>query len=127
MYFKRSFNNISGSRGPLFSQINFDQTYFCRFLAGRFMSEGFLSRRFKSQNCCEFVGTRRCHLFVITKTASTRSSGENFELISYLQLVNAMWKYVDSGNLTWIKWCDLSPRFFCIDATLLCKFESDEM
>ena len=23
--------------------------------------------------------------------------------------------------------CDLSPRFFCIDATLLCKFESDKI
>ena len=23
--------------------------------------------------------------------------------------------------------CDLSPRFFCIDATLLCEFESDEI
>ena len=22
--------------------------------------------------------------------------------------------------------CDLSPRFFCIDATLLCVFESDK-
>ena len=27
-YFKRSFNNISGNCGPLFSQMNFDQTYF---------------------------------------------------------------------------------------------------
>ena len=23
--------------------------------------------------------------------------------------------------------CDLSPLFFCIDATLLCEFESDEI
>ena len=23
--------------------------------------------------------------------------------------------------------CDLSPRFFCIDATLLCEFESNKM
>ena len=23
--------------------------------------------------------------------------------------------------------CDLSPRFFCIDATLLCEFESDKV
>ena len=23
--------------------------------------------------------------------------------------------------------CDLSPRFFCIDATLLCEFESNEI
>ena len=23
--------------------------------------------------------------------------------------------------------CDLSPRFFCIDATSLCEFESDKM
>ena len=26
-----------------------------------------------------------------------------------------------------ITWCDLSPRFFCIDATLLCEFESDKI
>ena len=25
-----------------------------------------------------------------------------------------------------ITWCDLSPRFFCIDAILFCKFESDK-
>ena len=23
--------------------------------------------------------------------------------------------------------CDLSPQFFCVDATLLCEFESDNM
>ena len=23
--------------------------------------------------------------------------------------------------------CDLSPRFFCIDATLLCEFQSDKI
>ena len=23
--------------------------------------------------------------------------------------------------------CDLSPRFFCIEATLLCEFESDKI
>ena len=28
---------------------------------------------------------------------------------------------------TTITWCDLSPQFFCIDATLLCEFESDEI
>ena len=26
-----------------------------------------------------------------------------------------------------ITWCDLSSRFFCIDATLLCEFESDKI
>ena len=26
-----------------------------------------------------------------------------------------------------ITWCDLSPRFFCIDAMLLCEFESDKI
>ena len=26
-----------------------------------------------------------------------------------------------------IRPCDLSPRFFCIDATLLCEFESDNI
>ena len=28
---------------------------------------------------------------------------------------------------TTITRCDLSPRFFCIDDTLLCKFESDKI
>ena len=32
LYFKRSFNNINGNCGPLFPQINFDQTYFGEFL-----------------------------------------------------------------------------------------------
>ena len=26
-----------------------------------------------------------------------------------------------------ITWCDLSPRFFCTDATLLCEFERDKI
>ena len=26
-----------------------------------------------------------------------------------------------------IIWSDLSPQFFCIDATLLCKFETDKI
>ena len=26
-----------------------------------------------------------------------------------------------------ITWCDLSPRFLCTDATLLCEFESDKI
>ena len=43
--FKRSFNSISGNRGPLLSQINFDQTYFGRFLSGGFWHGGFLARR----------------------------------------------------------------------------------
>ena len=34
LYFKRSFNHISGNRGPLFSQINFDQIYFGGLLSG---------------------------------------------------------------------------------------------
>ena len=33
------------------------------------------------------------------------------------------------GSLSKVKItrCDLSPRFFCIDATLLCEFESDKL
>ena len=38
LYFKQSFNNINGNRGPLFSQINFDQKYFGRSLARAFLS-----------------------------------------------------------------------------------------
>ena len=30
-------------------------------------------------------------------------------------------------SLASITRCDLSPRFFCIDATLLCEFESDKI
>ena len=26
-----------------------------------------------------------------------------------------------------VTWCDLSPQFFCNDATLLCKFEIDKI
>ena len=34
LYFKQSFDNKSGNRGPLFSQINFDWTYFGGFCPG---------------------------------------------------------------------------------------------
>ena len=43
LYFKRSFNSISGNHGLLFSQINFDQTYFGGFCSGGF-GMGKLSR-----------------------------------------------------------------------------------
>ena len=43
-YFKQSFNNVSENRGPLFSQINFDQTYFGGVLSGGFWHGGFISR-----------------------------------------------------------------------------------
>ena len=46
-YFKQSFNNISGNRGSLFSQINFDQTYF-----GRVLSRGFWHGRFCPWDFC---------------------------------------------------------------------------
>ena len=36
LYFKLSFDNISGNSGPLFSQINFDHTYFGVFVRGVF-------------------------------------------------------------------------------------------
>ena len=35
-------------------------------------------------------------------------------------------KYLTSERSYTITWYDLSARFFCIDATLLCKFESDK-
>ena len=41
LYFELSLNIAIGNRGPLFSQINFDQTYF-----GGFWHRGFLSRGF---------------------------------------------------------------------------------
>ena len=39
-----------------------------------------------------------------------------------------IWNY-SSSNLykATITWCDLSARFFCIDAKLLCEFESDKI
>ena len=42
--FKRSSNNLSGNRGPLFSQINFDQTYFGGFCPRGFRHGGFMSK-----------------------------------------------------------------------------------
>ena len=47
LYFKRSFNNVSGNRSPLFSQINFDQTFFWGGLAW-----GVLSRELLSGGLC---------------------------------------------------------------------------
>ena len=45
LYFKQSLNNISGNcGGPLFSQINFDKTYFGVFMSERFLARGFLSK-----------------------------------------------------------------------------------
>ena len=35
-------------------------------------------------------------------------------------------RFVSPAKAT-ITRCDLTPRFFCIDATLLCKFESDKI
>ena len=32
-----------------------------------------------------------------------------------------------TGPKATITQCDLSPRFYCIDATLLCVFESDKI
>ena len=40
-YFKQSFNNIIRNRGPLFSRINFDQTYFGGFVWGVLALGGF--------------------------------------------------------------------------------------
>ena len=35
--------------------------------------------------------------------------------------------YFDKPSKATITRCDLSPRFFCNDATLLCEFESDKI
>ena len=34
---------------------------------------------------------------------------------------------VQPGPKAMIIWSDLSPQFFCIDATLLCKFETNKI
>ena len=49
------------------------------------------------------------------------SGGENFVLAG-LPLLNRLWSFQAT-----ITRCDLSPRFFCIDATLLCEFEIDKI
>ena len=60
LYFKRSLNNINGNRGPLFSQINSDQTFWegvcpggvsTGFLSGG-VSTGFLSGGFWHRGLC---------------------------------------------------------------------------
>ena len=53
--------------------------------------------------------------------------------ILYLSLQNysivtmAKTSIYDVNAKATITWCDLSARFFCIDATLLCEFESDKI
>ena len=55
LYFKRSFNNISGNRGPLFSQIHFDQTYFGGFFGTGVCPGGFVWE-FMSRGFCRGGG-----------------------------------------------------------------------
>ena len=40
---------------------------------------------------------------------------------------NAAQLRIFSSSTAAVTWCDLSPQFFCIDATLLCEFESDKI
>ena len=51
LYFKLSFDNISENSGPLFSQINFDHTYFGVFCPGDFWHGGFMSGGFARGLC----------------------------------------------------------------------------
>ena len=46
----------------------------------------------------------RQFFFVITPAASSRCLVQNFQLICYLQRVNATSQYNDSGNSTCSKW-----------------------
>ena len=46
----------------------------------------------------------RQFFFVITTSASTRCLVQSFQLICYLQRVNAMSQYNDSGSSTCSKW-----------------------
>ena len=62
------------------------------------------------------------------------SARDNPRIISGEQAhggVALFWKYSFNDFATPIKAtitrCDLSPRFFCNDATLLCEFESDKI
>ena len=50
------------------------------------------------------VNIRRQFFFIIATAASTRCLVQNFQLICYLQRVNAMSQYNDSGSSTCSKW-----------------------
>ena len=56
-------------------------------------------------------------------------SNDSAETITNLLLQNSvsLAKKNCKTNKATITRCDLSPRFFCIDATLLCEFESDKI
>ena len=56
LYFKQSFNSISRIRGNLFSQINFDQTFF--FLGGELCPGGFWHGGILSRGFCLGVDVR---------------------------------------------------------------------
>ena len=63
LYYKQSFNDISGNRSPLFLQIHFDQTYFLEVCLGGGGGGGvwhgpFLSREFMSGGLCPGVLSR---------------------------------------------------------------------
>ena len=50
----------------------------------------------------------------------------NKKFLDYLKEIYPSQLTVEKGKAT-ITRCDLLPRFFCIDATLLCEFESDKI
>ena len=54
--------------------------------------------------CILAANIRRQFFFVITTTASTRCLVPNFQLICYLQRVNATSQYSDSGSSRCPKW-----------------------
>ena len=48
-------------------------------------------------------------------------------LLSYWNIKATTIEITNVGiNKATITWCDLLPQFFCIDAALLCEFESNK-
>ena len=56
---------------------------------------------------------------------------DNRTLVFSTELLNYIIPFATQGKIghykATITRCDLSPRFFCIDATSLCEFENDKI
>ena len=65
--------------------------------------------------------TRRQFFFVIATTTSIRCLVQNFQLICYVQRLNATWKYDDSGSLSFSKSLNIGWPQWRITADFLYK------
>ena len=60
---------------------------------------------------------------LLLQLKNAKDHGEN-----YIKVKQQLIRYLMRNRLlvkATMAWCDLSPRFFCMDATLLCEIESD--